>query len=189
MGNKNIMEEIDYYNSQPFTFQGFMDLPKLTDENLRLVCTNKAEAIPDEGFVPSYEFDIYRDSERVGDIRLHIGYHEGIYYSGHIDCVINEAHRGKGYAVRAIRLLAPVAQHHGMEKLLITSEDGNMSSYRVCEKLGARFIRKTELPHWHDIYEEGHLYMNIFEWDLRNYENRQNNARRNSTVQQPSVRV
>jgi len=89
-----------------------------------------------------------------------------MYYSGQVGFAISEVHRGKGYAARACRLLVPVAKYHEMTKLLMTNIDGNIASYRVCEKLGAKFVRKVELPDWHDMYNEGHRYMNIFEWDM-----------------------
>ena len=153
-------------NEIPYVFKDFMDVSALSDGAISLVCAAKHPAIPEKGWVPSYEFDICQGSERVGKIRLRIGYTDWLYYSGQVGYEINEAHRDKGYAVRACRLLAPVARYHMMTKLLITNEDGNTASYRVCEKLGAKFLRKAELPEWHDMYEEGHRYMNIFEWDL-----------------------
>jgi tagatose 1,6-diphosphate aldolase len=153
-----------------YVFDGFMDVPPLSDGIIRLVCKAKNPGIPEKGWVPCYDFDICHGSEKVGEIRLRIGYTDGLYYSGQIGYEVNEAHRGKGYAVRACRLLAPAARYHDMEKLLITNEEGNLASYRVCEKLGAKFVRKAELPSWHDMYEAGHRYMNIFEWDLRSDE-------------------
>jgi len=171
MGRYDIQDEIAYYSTLPHVFDDFLDAPKLTDGDVRLVLATKHPADPEKGWVPMYEFDIYWGSERIGDIRLRVGFTEGMYYSGHIGYAIKEAHRGKGYALRACRLLVPVARYHAMTKLLITNDDSNLPSYRVCEKLGAKFIRKAELPTWHDMYEEGHRYMNIFEWDLESIKN------------------
>jgi len=168
--NVDMKDEIEHYSTLPYIFNGFMDVPKLTDGDIHLVCTHKIPADDDKGFVPSYEFDIYWNSEKVGEIRLRIGYTDWLYFSGQVGYEITETHRGKGYALRACRLLVPVARFHEMNKLLIAVDDGNKASYRVCEKLGARFVRIAELPKWHDMYEEGHRYMNIFEWDLNDYE-------------------
>ncbi|MCL2376889.1 MAG: GNAT family N-acetyltransferase [Defluviitaleaceae bacterium] len=162
-----VEKEIAHYNSLPYEFEDFMDEPKLSDGVICLKLETKHPADPEKDWVPMYEFGIYAGDERVGDCRLRIGYSEGMYYSGQIGYAVDETHRGKGYALRACRLLAKVAKHHKMVKLLITNDDGNIASYRVCEKLGAKFIRKAELPTWHDMYEEGHRHMNIFEWDLR----------------------
>ncbi|MCL2376890.1 MAG: GNAT family N-acetyltransferase [Defluviitaleaceae bacterium] len=163
---KEVADEIARYNALSYVFEGFMDVTKLTDGELRLTCTRRHHVDFYGVQVPMYEFDIYWNSERVGNIRLRIGYSEGMYYSGQVGFAISEVHRGKGHALKACRLLAPVAKHHKMTKLLMTNTDGNIASYRVCEKLGAKFVRKAELPDWHDMHDEGHRYMNIFEWDL-----------------------
>lgn len=163
MANSNIDDDIAYYNTMPYTFNDFMDVPKLSDGDLRLVCTHKLPAEPEKNWVPSYEFDIFWNSEKVGEIRLRIGYNEQLFFSGHIGYEIKEAHRGKDFAARAVRLIKPIVRYHNMEKLLIAVDDGNMASYRVCEKLGANHIRKALLPSWHDMHEAGHSYMHIFQ--------------------------
>ena len=41
--------------------------------------------------------------------------------------------------------------------------------FAVCkggEKLGARLVRKAQLPEWHDLYKEGQRYANIYEWSV-----------------------
>ena len=102
---------------------------------------------------------------------MRIGYGGGLkgdnlYYGGHIGYGIDEKHRGNGYAVRACQLLLSVAKAHGMTKLLITNDVSNNASRRVCEKLGARFLREAHLPEWSDLYKEGQRFSNIFEWRL-----------------------
>jgi len=164
--DKMVQSEIAYYNALPCVFNGFMDVPELTDGVISLKCTEKVPANPKEGKVPIYWFDIRKGGEQVGGILLRIGYNEEIYYSGHIGYGIDEAHRGNGYAMRACRLLVPMARHHGMGKLIITNDIANDASQRVCEKLGARFIHTADIPRWHHEYEEGFRHMNIFEWDL-----------------------
>jgi RimJ/RimL family protein N-acetyltransferase len=159
--------EIEYYNTLPCVFNGFVGLPDLTDGVIRLICTKKAEAKPEKKFVPCYEFYVCANNEKVGGVSLRVGYSEGLYYSGNIGYDIDEKHRGKGYAGRACRLLLHVAKAHGMQKLLITNNYTNNASKRVCEKLGARLLRVARLPEWHDIYkEEGGRLFNIFVWDV-----------------------
>ena len=53
-----------------------------------------------------------------------------------------------------------------MKKLLITNAITNDASRRVCEKLGARLLRVARLPQWHDLYQEGRRFVNVFEWDI-----------------------
>lgn len=165
-------KEIAYYNALPVKFDDFIEMPELTDGVISLVCTAKKPAIPEKKYVPAYEFAVCKGSEKVGEVNLRIGYAgfgpdaSSLYYGGQIGYGINENHRGNGYAVRACRLLLPVAKAHGMTKLLITNHIGNDASRRVCEKLGLLLIRTARLPEWHDLYKEGQRYVNIYEWSV-----------------------
>jgi len=162
----NMQEEIAYYNALPVVFDGFVDLPELSDGTIFLVCTAKNPAIPEKNWVPSYYFDVCKNGEKIGAVNLRIGYTGGLYYGGNIGYNIDEAHRGNGYAVRACLLLAQVAKTHGMTKLLITNDQFNAASMRVCEKLGARLLRTAPLPEWHDLYVKGQRFINVYEWSI-----------------------
>ncbi|MCL2461930.1 MAG: GNAT family N-acetyltransferase [Defluviitaleaceae bacterium] len=165
-------QEIEYYNALPVNFDGFIELPELSDGVIHLVCTAKKPAIPEKKYVPVYDFAVCKGSEKVGGINLRIGYAgfgpdlSSLYYGGQIGYSIDEAYRGNGYAGCACRLLLPVARAHGMKKLLITNNVSNTASRRVCEKLGLKFVRVARLPEWHDLHKEGQRYINIFEWDV-----------------------
>ena len=159
-------KEAARYTALPYVFDGFIDLPELSDDVIRLVCTAKKPAAPEKKWVPAYDFAVCKDSEKIGEVNLRIGYVTGLYYSGNVGYAIDEAHRGNGYAVRACSLLLPVARAHGMTKLHITNALTNTASRRVCEKLGARLLRIARLPEWHDIYKEGRRFSNIFEWSV-----------------------
>lgn len=167
-----IKKEIAYYTALPCFFNDFIELPELLDDTIYLMCTAKKPEIPEKKFVPSYEFAIYMNNVKIGDIGLRIGYtgcgpdSSSLYYGGQIYYNINEKYRGNGYAGRACRLLLPVVKAHGMAKLLITNDLTNIASRRVCEKLGARFIRMAQLPKWYDLYKEGQRFTNIFEWSV-----------------------
>jgi len=165
-------KEIAYYNALPVEFHGFIEVPELTDGVIRLVCTAKKPAIPAKRYVPAYEFAVCHGGEKAGEINLRIGYagfgpdSSSLYYGGQIGYGINENYRGLGYAGRACRLLLPVARAHRMTKLLITNAADNGASRRVCEKLGLKHVRTALLPEWHDLYQEGQRFQNIFEWDV-----------------------
>ncbi len=165
-------KEIVYYNSLPCKFDDFIILPELSDAVIQLVCFQKRSAIPEKKYVPAYDFAICKGSEKVGEINLRIGYagfgpdESSLYYGGQIGYNIDEKHRGNGYAGRACCLVRTVAKAHNMKKLLITNNVTNDASRRVCEKLGARFIRVARLPKWHDLYKEGQRFSNIFEWSV-----------------------
>ena len=163
-------KEIDYYNSLPCEFKDFIEVPQLSNGEIYLVCTSKNPANPEKQWVPAYEFAICKNGEKIGDINLRIGYGgvngSSLYYGGQIGYGVDEKYRGNGYAVQACQLLAPVAKAHGMTKLLITNNYTNIASKRVCEKLGAKLIRCARVPEWHDMYERGIIFTNIFEWTL-----------------------
>lgn len=167
----DVKNEIAYYNSLPCTFNGFIDVPPLADDVIFLICTNKNPGNQEKKHVPGYEFAVCFGGEKVGEISLRIGYGGGLYnsnlyYGGQIGYGINENHRGNGYAARACRLLAPVAKAHNMTKLLITNNETNTASRRVCEKLEARHVRLVRLPEWTDLYMAGQRFSNIFEWNI-----------------------
>lgn len=159
-----IAHEIRHYNSLPVVFNGFIDVPVLTDGEIELLCIAKSAAVPEKKWVSAYEFEIRLGGLHVGKISLRVGYNESLYYSGQIGYAVDEPYRGHNYAEKACRLLVPVIRAHGMEKILITNNHDNIASRRTCEKLGAKYIRKVTLPEWHDIYLEGQRPVNIFEW-------------------------
>ena len=161
-----IRKEIAWYNALPYVFHDFIDVPALADGGICLVCTDKKPAIPAKKYVPDYCLMICKDGEKIGYIDLRIGYTDGLYYGGQIGYGVEEAHRGNGYAAAACRLLLPVARAHGMQKLLITNNHTNTASRRVCEKLGARLVRVARLPEWHELYQEGQRFVNVYEWDV-----------------------
>ena len=164
-----IQKEIEHYNALPCEFDGFANIPKLESKDIYLVCTAKTPENPEKKYVPSYDFAICKNSEKIGAINLRIGYGGGpfnsnLYYGGQIGYNIDEAHRGNGYAAEACRLLLPIAKAHKMPKLLITTNYTNTASIRVCEKLGAKLLRKARLPEWHDLYYgAGMRFVNIYE--------------------------
>ena len=166
----DVRKEIEYYNSLPCFFNGFIDVPLLTNGEVHLVCTDKGlgnnEADRAKKRVPMYSFAICKGSEKIGDINLRIGYTEGLYYGGQIGYGVDEVHRGNGYAVEACKLLIPIAKAHRMDKLLITNNHENKASMRVCEKLGLKLIRTLRLPEWTDIYASGQRFTNIYEWTI-----------------------
>jgi predicted acetyltransferase/SAM-dependent methyltransferase len=157
-------QEIADYNALPVVFEGFIEPEHLTDGEIALVATVKTPAVPERARVPAYRFSIRKDGAHIGNVSLRIGYTDELYYGGQIGYDVDEAHRGRGYAVRACRLLGRVLRAHGMEKALITNDVDNHASRRVCEKLGARFLRTAELPEDHPLYREGQRYVNVYEW-------------------------
>jgi len=162
----DVQKEVAYYNALPFRFEGFTDVPVLTDGEISLVCIEKSQADPEKDYVPAYNFAVCKGGEKIGGVGLRLEYNHKLYYYGQIGYNIDEAHRGNNYAVRACKLMIPVAKAHGMTKLLITNNYTNEASRRVCEKLGARLVRLVRLPEWTSLYKEGQRYVNIYEWSI-----------------------
>ncbi len=149
----------------PVRFDGFMDVPELSDGEIGLICLKKDPAEPEKERVAGYTFTVTRGGEAIGTVHLRVGYHiPRLYHGGQIGYEIDEPYRGHGYVGRACRLLIPVMRYHGMETAFITNHTDNLASRRVCEKLGAKWLRVSRVPEWHDMYERGARYVNIFEW-------------------------
>lgn len=162
--HEDIIDQIKQYVDLPCTFTDFIDMPNLKDEEIELLCVNKAPAIPEKKYVPSYFFNITKDGEIVGEINLRIGYTEALYYGGNIGYGINEPYRGNSYAAKACKLLIPLMQAHDMTTVTISNEKDNIASKRTCEKAGTTFLYVAELPEWTELYMEGQRYVNIFKW-------------------------
>jgi predicted acetyltransferase len=62
------------------------------------------------------------------------------YCLGHIGYSVLLAHRGKGYATHALRLLLLEAPAQGLRFVEITCDPRNVASKRVIEKNGGRFM-------------------------------------------------
>lgn len=166
---REIQQEIAYYNALPVTFEDFVDMPEQSDGEIYIVCSDKKPGNPEINKLPMYYITIWtcHDRTNVGDINLRIGYNDEMYYTGNTGYHIYEQHRGKGYAVRACKLLIPLLKAHNMTHLLITNALENTASIRVCEKLGAKFIRTAPVPEWHILHTKfGRAFQNIYDWRI-----------------------
>ena len=158
--------EIRRYSKMAVDFNGFLRADGLAEGAIELVCVEKRPGDMIRKYAPSYHFAIKVNGERVGDITLRVGYTKSLYYSGQIGYAIDGPHRGNGYAGIACRLMIPLMLSHAMTKVLITNNHDNIASKRVCEKLGAKLLRVVKIPRWHEMYDSGERYKNIFEWDV-----------------------
>lgn len=154
------------YNQLPVKNDDFVDLPALADGDIQLICLEKEPADPARNRVLAYHFAICKGSEKIGDMRLRVGYTDHLYYVGHLGCQIAKKYRGNGYAEIASKLVAKVAQLHGMNKLIVTTDLGNVSSRRTCEKLGARLVEMAPVPADHEMYRKGARFVDVYEWDI-----------------------
>lgn len=161
-----VKEEILTFINLPYEFNGFIEDVNLVDNELSLALIRKDEADPVKKWVPAYTFAILLEHKQIGLINLRIGYTDGLYYGGNIGYEIDKDYRGHGYAGRACQLISRIAKAHKMKVLGISNEYSNHASKRVCEKLGAQFLRVVRLPKDNPMRTDGHEFENIFMWKI-----------------------
>jgi predicted acetyltransferase len=120
---------------------------ELRDGDLALVLNRAADRYHSPWKVPAYMFRIVIDGLDAGHLNLRISRIKRItHHAGHIGYSVAPGFRGRGYAVRAVRLVAPLAKANGLSRLWITCAPDNAASIRVLEKLGARYVETIGLP-------------------------------------------
>lgn len=153
----------DVYHRLSCAFTAFLPLPDLTDGEVRLVCESQTPPDPARNWAPACSFGITVSGVRVGNLDLRLGTMDGLFYGGHIGYNVDEAARGRGYAVRACRLARRVMRQYGMAGAIITNDVRNASSRRVCEKLPCTFLCRAKLPEDNDMrLERGMDEINVF---------------------------
>jgi predicted acetyltransferase len=152
------------------TFE-FRNWGVLTDGmvDLSVVKTEPEDAA--RGHVPPYHFGIARHGApgRVGMIRLRVGSvtaTPSLPTSGHVGYEVDVAHRGHGFALRAGRLLPPVALARGPASPIITCAPDRSASRITIERLGATYLGRFAVPPDHATYRDGKREVLRFEWFL-----------------------
>ena len=95
-------------------------------------------------YVPVILYHIILNENRkiIGHCSARLGWNEYMYYCGHIGFSVQEVYRGNGYAVEAVNLVKKVFKENNIKQVYITNNPDNKASIRVCEKLGAKFIKR-----------------------------------------------
>lgn len=134
------------------------DVPDLKNEDLIVRLREKRPADPERGFVPAYVFDlVHAPSDNIiGELALRVGNtHNIVMYNAHIGYEVATNFRGHKYAVRAVKLILPLAKKHGLNPLWITCNPDNFASRKTCEHLGAEFIEIVPLPENSEMFQRG----------------------------------
>jgi tagatose 1,6-diphosphate aldolase len=93
---------------------------------------------------------------RAGRVSLRIGHTEELrLYTGHIGYAVDEPFRGRRLALRATRLVLPLAAAHGIDPVWITCHPGNGPSIRTIKALGATYVDTVDLPRGHPAWLGG----------------------------------
>lgn len=126
-----------WFRRRPAYSDGVIDLYPL------LTCDD-----PELNIDVNYVFRITKTGclKEAGQISLRQGEGPGIYYFGHIGYHVDPPYRGRGYALRACKLLIPLCQGMGMRSLVITTDVDNVPSRRICESLGCRLECIASVP-------------------------------------------
>jgi len=107
----------------------------------------------DPGFVPSTDFWLFVDGRPVGYGKMrHFLNEKLLEHGGHIGFAVRRAERGKGYAPVLLRELLAAASHRGIERTLLTCDDGNVRSIRTIERCGGILedVRNGRRRYWID---------------------------------------
>jgi len=101
--------------------------------------------IEDGWRVPQSTYWLFADSTPVGIIKLrHFLTDKLREEGGHIGYAIRPSQRGRGYGRAMLRLLLPHARDLGIDRALITVQNGNEPSVRVALACGGRIERVSD---------------------------------------------
>lgn len=141
---------------------------ELADDILELRVSG--DFVPGLARAPIYLLDILlRGSDtKVGQIVLRLDAEDRglVDFAGHIGFAIAAEHRGHRHALRATRLLGPLARRHGFFELWLMTSPQNLASRRTIELLGAMYVDTVEVPAGSDMHALGMHEVRRYRWDL-----------------------
>jgi len=98
-----------------------------------------------EGWVPASTYWLVRDGVVIGTCHLRHKLNDFLEnYGGHLGYSVRPSQRNKGYGTQMLRLALVNARALGIERALVTCDDGNIASARVIEKNGGKFADKAK---------------------------------------------
>lgn len=139
-----------------------------TDGQIELLLAQAGLRDAPNGIRDGYTFDVCLRGHRqpVGYISLRLGESPALYYLGHIGYRIHKAHRGHGYARRALLLLRPLMIKEGLLHPVITTNIDNLPSRYTALKAGAVLERIAPVPPEHREICTGASHKCRYIWDL-----------------------
>ncbi|MFT5366339.1 MAG: putative acetyltransferase [Candidatus Latescibacterota bacterium] len=120
------------------------------------------------GYVPSHNFGIYLANTdiKVGQIGFRIGISELLKkYAGQVGYGVEEAHRGNGYAAKALCALRKHVSLY-LPHVYITCTPSNVASARTIEKAGGVLQEVVDVPKGNPAYEAEEPKKNVYILDL-----------------------
>ncbi len=115
--------------------------------------------------VPYYHFKIIdKNKLTIGHINFRIGEtRHVIMCAGHIGYEVLPEYRGNLYSYYACKALVPFIKKH-YNNVILTVDPSNLSSIRIIERLGAKFINEIKVPVDDPAYAGGARNKNRYEW-------------------------
>lgn len=145
----------DLLQSLPANENGFMNgMAGRTREEFRVWLRKSAESaakteIEDGWRVPQAVYWLYVDGRPVGMAKLRYFLTDALRQSGgNIGYAVAPDARGRGYATELLRLVLKEAACKGIDRALITVNNGNPASIRVALKCGGVIERVSEDHHY-----------------------------------------
>ena len=87
--------------------------------------------------VPAVQLAAVVDGVLVGRVSIRFTLNEFLaQHGGHVGYGVVPAHRGRGYASEILRQALVVIRAEGVERVLVTCDDGNVGSSSVIERVG-----------------------------------------------------
>lgn len=125
------------------------------------------DAEPGGELVPFYHFKILnKEGAVVGHINFKVGDTAHIRQCvGHIGYEIFPGYRGKSFSYFACDAIRPFVRTF-YDKVILTSDPGNIPSVKTIEKLKARFINEITVPEHDPSYQNGSKMKGRYEWEL-----------------------
>ncbi|HEY0136307.1 MAG TPA: GNAT family N-acetyltransferase [Nannocystis sp.] len=105
---------------------------------------------------------------QVGELLVRLDHDDPglVAYAGHIGFEVLPAHRGHRHALRATRLVSPLARRHGFSELWLMTAPDNAASRRTLELLGAQHVDTVEVPVDSDMRKLGFVQVRRYHWIL-----------------------
>jgi tagatose 1,6-diphosphate aldolase len=152
----------------------FIDPGPLVDGELSLtLLRNYTHRFATDVIPGGYEFLMWAAADRelpAGGIRLRVGNDTEFLrlYCGHIGYDVHPIQRGRHFAERSVRLLLPLARHHGVRELWITCNPDNVGSRRTCERLGMELVEIVRVAEHLEMFKRGETHKCRYRLDLQN---------------------
>jgi len=87
----------------------------------------------------SYHYWAVDNGRFIGEFQLRTEFPEKVMSDiGSIGYAVRVSEQGKGYGTEILRLGLQTAKEHGMEKILFTINEENITSIHLCEKFGGK---------------------------------------------------